>query len=172
MTRYAVLLRGVNVGGVTVRMAELAELLRERGYEEVRTVLASGNALVTSDASADAVRADIEAALRERFGYDAWVQVLATDALRAVVRAYPFERGRENWHDYVLFVPDAGVRSEILAVELDPAVERAAGGDGVVYWTVPKGDTLGSRLGKLLGKAAYKPHLTSRNLNTIEKLLV
>lgn len=169
--RYVILLRGVNVGGVTVKMAELRELLESLGYGEVRTVLASGNALVTSEASADAVKADAETALRERFGYDAWVQVLSTDALRAIVDAYPFERGREGWHDYVLFVLDAEVRSRIAALELDPAHERSAAGDGVVYWTVPKGDTLDSELGKAIGKAAYKPHLTSRNVNTLEKLL-
>src|SRR5690606_14919491 len=112
--------------------------LEARGYREVRTVLASGNVLVTSDASAPEVKADVEAALRERFGYEAWVHVLTTDALRATVDAYPFARAREGWHDYVMFVLDAGVAGRLLAVELDPAREEAAGGDGVVYWTVPK----------------------------------
>ena len=169
--RYVILLRGVNVGGVAVKMAELRELLVERGYADVTTVLASGNALVTSDASGPEVKADVEAALRERFGYDAWVHVLTTDALRAIVEAYPFERGRDGWHDYVLFVLEPRVADELLATELDPAHESAAAGDGVVYWTVPKGDTLDSVLGKAIGKAAYKPHLTSRNVNTLERLL-
>lgn len=169
--RYVILLRGVNVGGVTVKMIELRELLETLGYRDVKTVLASGNALVTSEASAASVKAEVEAALRERFGYDAWVHVLATDALRAIVEAYPFERGRDGWHDYVLFVLDADVKARILALDLDPASELAADGDGVVYWTVPKGDTLDSQLGKAIGKAAYKPHLTSRNVNTLEKLL-
>jgi len=169
--RYVILLRGVNVGGVTVKMIELRELLETLGYRDVKTVLASGNALVTSEASAASVKAEVEAALRERFGYDAWVHVLATDALRAIVGAYPFERGRDGWHDYVLFVLDADVKARILALDLDPASELAADGDGVVYWTVPKGDTLDSQLGKAIGKAAYKPHLTSRNVNTLEKLL-
>lgn len=169
--RYVILLRGVNVGGVTVKMAELRELLEARGYREVRTVLASGNALVTSEASASHVKTDVEAALRERFGYDAWVHVLTTDAVRAIVGAYPFPRGRDGWHDYVLFVLDPEVQRRLLERELDPSRERAAAGDGVVYWTVPKGDTLDSDLGKAIGKAAYKPHLTSRNVNTLEKLL-
>jgi len=169
--RYVILLRGVNVGGVTVKMIELRELLETLGYRDVKTVLASGNVLVTSEASAASVKAEVEAALRERFGYDAWVHVLATDALRVIVEAYPFERGREGWHDYVLFVLDADVKARILALDLDPASELAADGDGVVYWAVPKGDTLDSQLGKAIGKAAYKPHLTSRNVNTLEKLL-
>ena len=139
--RYVILLRGVNVGGVTVKMAELRELLESLGYGEVRTVLASGNALVTSESTAAAVKADVETALRARFGYPAWVQVFATDALRRIVEQYPFPRGREGWHDYVLFVLEDEVKARLLALELDPAHERCAGGDGVVYWTVPKGDT-------------------------------
>ena len=43
MTRYIALLRGVNVGGVTVKSADLAEVFRDLGFTEVRTVLASGN---------------------------------------------------------------------------------------------------------------------------------
>ncbi|AYF96998.1 DUF1697 domain-containing protein [Protaetiibacter intestinalis] len=169
--RYVILLRGVNVGGVTVKMAELREVLEGLGYDEVKTVLASGNALVSTAASAATVKTDVEAALRERFGYDAWVHVLTTAGLRAVVDGYPFGRGREGWHDYVLFVLDPEVHDKLLALELDPAHERAASGDGVVYWTVPKGDTLDSKLGTAIGKAAYKPHLTSRNVNTLDKLL-
>lgn len=169
--RYVILLRGVNVGGVTVKMTELRELLESLGYEEVRTVLASGNALVTTAATAEAVKADVETALRARFGYSAWVHVLETDAVRGIVDAYPFERGREGWHDYVLFVLDPAVQERLLGLELDPSHELCAGGAGVVYWTVPKGDTLDSEFGKAIGKAAYQPHLTSRNINTLEKLL-
>ena len=61
--------------------------------------------------------------------------------------------------------------AELLAVELDPETERTAGGDGVVYWTVPKGNTLDSRIGKATAAARYKPLLTTRNLNTLEKLV-
>lgn len=169
--RYVILLRGVNVGGVTVKMADLRALLESLGYAEVRTVLASGNALVTSESTAEAVKADVETALRARFGYPAWVHVLETDAVRRIVDAYPFERGRDGWHDYVLFVLEPSVAEKLLALELDPASEQCRGGDGVVYWTVPKGDTLDSELGKAIGKAAHKPHLTSRNVNTLDKLL-
>jgi len=57
-----ILLRGVNVGGVTVKMIELRELLETLGYRDVKTVLASGNALVTSEASAASVKAEVGAA--------------------------------------------------------------------------------------------------------------
>ena len=170
MTRYVALLRGVNVGGVTIKMAELAALVREGGYSDVSTVLASGNVRFDSmDAAAEAKQA-LEAALRTRFGYEAWVHVLTLDAIRGIVRAYPFARDAER-HAYVVFAVTPSVRDELLAVPLDPAVEQAAPGDGVIFWSVPKGSTLDSALGRAQAKASYKPWLTTRNLNTLEKLL-
>ena len=169
--RYAILLRGVNVAGVTMKMAELREVLTSAGFTDVATILASGNVLLTSGSDTVTVKREIDDALRAHYGYEPHVHALDLATLRTIASAYPFERGREGWHDYVLFAPDAAVRADILRFELDPALERAAEGDGVIYWTVPKGDTLGSKLGTAIGKPAFKPHLTSRNLNTVEKLL-
>ena len=169
--RYAVLLRGVNVAGVTMKMAELREVISHARFADVTTVLASGNVLLSSNDDAPTVKLRVDDSLRAHYGYEPHVHVVDLDTVRAIAEAYPFERAREGWHDYVLFAPDAAVRADILRFELDPQLERAAEGDGVVYWTVPKGDTLGSKLGTAIGKPAFKPHLTSRNLNTVEKLL-
>ena len=47
MTAWVALLRGVNVGGITIRNADLAALMRDDlGFDDVRTVLASGNVRV------------------------------------------------------------------------------------------------------------------------------
>jgi uncharacterized protein (DUF1697 family) len=159
----------MNVGGVTIKMAELASLVESLGHSQVRTVLASGNVLLDSRDAAPAVKQALEAALRERFAYDAWVHVLTVDAIRDLVRNYPFPREADR-HAYVVFAVTPSVRDELLAVPLDAEVEQAAPGEGVVYWSVPKGLTLDSALGRAQAKAAYKPWLTTRNLNTIEKL--
>jgi len=170
MTRFVVLLRGVNVGGVTVKMAELAETVRGLGYDEVRTVLASGNVLLTTTEDADTVKARLEASLRERFGYEAWVHVLPQARVRAIVEGYPFARSGDR-HAYVVFVLRPELLDALAAVELDPAVEQSARGDGVLYWSTPKGQTLDSTMGKAQSSAKHKPWLTTRNLNTLEKLL-
>ena len=48
MTRYAAFLRGVNVGGVNLKMADVAKAFSEAGFDKVRTILASGNVLLDS----------------------------------------------------------------------------------------------------------------------------
>lgn len=170
MTSYVALLRGVNVGGVNMKMSDLADVVRGLGYDDVRTVLASGNVLFTTTDAADTAKVRLEAALRERFGYEAWVHVLTREAVASIVAAYPFERSADR-HAYVVFILKPELADELMAVELDPAVERAARGDGVLYWTTPKGSTLDSAMGKAQSSGKHKPWLTTRNLNTLEKLL-
>ncbi len=170
MTRYVGLLRGVNVGGIRMTMKDLADTVRTLGYDSVRTVLASGNVLFETDDDRATAKRRLEQALRERFEYEAWVHVLTVDELRRIADGYPFERTADR-HAYVVSAPDAEVRAAILAVPLDASLERVEEGDGVVYWTIPKGMTLETAFSKAQGSKAAKPHVTNRNLNTVEKLL-
>ena len=63
-SRYAILLRGVNVGGITVKMTELRAVLEDLGLDDVRTLLATGNAVVTSGWDSAEIKARVEQALR------------------------------------------------------------------------------------------------------------
>jgi uncharacterized protein (DUF1697 family) len=172
MTRYAAFLRGVNVGGVNLKMADVATALADAGFGNVRTILASGNVMLESSAAADAVRTKAETALRQRFGYDAWVLVYRIDTVRAIVDAYPFEPEVDGCQSYVTFVTDTDVLDELaaLADETGPE-EKISRGDGVIYWQVPKNRTLDSTIGKTMGKKRYKSSTTTRNLRTLEKVL-
>lgn len=172
MTNYAAFLRGVNVGGVNLKMAEVASALTDAGFTNVRTLLASGNVLLESPAGAPGVRKKAEATLREKFGYDAWVLVYDLKTVRAVVDAFPFEPEVDGYQSYVTFVADAAVLDELSALDKDAGPkEKIAGGDGVVYWQVPKGSTLDSTIGKTMGKPRYKSSTTTRNLRTLGKVL-
>jgi len=175
MTKYAAFLRGVNVGGVNLKMAEVASGLAEAGFANVRTILASGNVLLESSAGVAAVRKKAEATLRERFGYDAWVLVYDIDTVRAVVDGYPFEREVDGYQSYVTFVADKAVLNELTALaglgEGAGSDETISRGEGVVYWQVPKGSTLDSTIGKTMGKPRYKSSTTTRNLRTLAKVL-
>lgn len=172
MTRYAVFLRGVNVGGVNLKMADVATVLTDAGFDAVKTILASGNVLLESSASVATVRSRVAAALRDRFGYDAWVLAYDMDTLRAIVAAYPFEREADGQQSYVTFVSEAPVLAELAALGKKAGPdEKISRGEGVVYWQVPKGATLDSTIGKTMGKPRYKSSTTTRNLRTLDKVL-
>lgn len=182
MTRFVALLRGVNVGGITIRSADLAELFRSLGFSEVKTVLASGNVLFETEATvgslrdAAALKTAIESGLRKRFGYEAWIVLTEHAELAGIVEGFPYEEV-DSMQPSVVFSSDPAVTASIGAFvdALDPAarpVERAVVRDGqIVYWEVPKGHSLDTALSKFLAKPRFKTATTTRNLRTLRKLL-
>ncbi|MBF4608095.1 DUF1697 domain-containing protein [Curtobacterium sp. VKM Ac-1393] len=171
MSKWIALLRGVNVNGITIKSADLAELFRGRGFDDVRTVLASGNVVFATDADAADLKTSIEQALRDRFGYDAWIVLVRHEDLTAVIEGFPFERSDDR-HDYVVFGSDDHALDALLdGPALDDAVERVSRGHGVVYWSCPKGSSTDTVFAKRAGAARFKRTTTTRNTNTLRKLL-
>lgn len=171
MARWVALLRGVNVNGITIRSAELAALFRELGYEDVRTVLASGNVVFTADGDAASVEGAVEQGLRDRFGYDAWIVLVPHERLAAIAEGFPFPSGPDR-HDYVVFGSEAAALDALLEdLTVDDSVERVARGDGVVYWSCPKGSSTDTAFAKRAAAARFKRTTTTRNTNTLRKLL-
>jgi uncharacterized protein (DUF1697 family) len=172
MTQYAAFLRGVNVGGVNLKMADVANAFEETGFTNVRTILASGNVILESRSGVDAVRKKAETALRDTFGYDAWVLAYPIDTIATISKNFPFEREVEGHHSYVTFVTDEKVLDELAALGKEAGDdEKIKRGKGVIYWQVPKTGTLDTTIGKTMGKKRYKSSTTTRNLRTIDKVL-
>lgn len=97
----------MNVGGVTLKLGEVRRVFTDAGFTAVRTILASGNVVFDSPEAVGAVRAEAEKALRDAFGYDAWVLADDLGTVAAVAEAYPFDGKVEGRHSYVTFVSDA-----------------------------------------------------------------
>ena len=171
--RVVALLRGVNVGGVRLSMRELAAALEARGFIAVRTVLASGNVVLTTEQEDPrAVAAVVSAVVLARFGFDVAVIGVALPSVRAAVERYPFDRA-EDRHAYVVFAEEPAALGELLASAgvLNDAVERVRRGDGVLYWDAPKGETLTTAFGRHFGRRQRSGAVTTRNLRTLEKII-
>ena len=101
MTRYLVLLRGINVGGRNkMPMVALRELLESHGHTKVSTYIASGNVILSSDRSASAIKRELEEALPDAFKLDSEliaVLVLTLAELRAVVRKRTTATRSSSW---------------------------------------------------------------------------
>ena len=172
---FAVFLRGINVGGIRIAMKDLCRVLSDAGFAEVQTVLASGNVVLRAETADPAdVKESVQATLRAAFGYDAWVIVKNREQVAAIIDGYPFTPADDGVprHAYAVMTTGQDVVKKLLAdcPGLSP-VERAAAGGDVLYWEVPKGSTLESKLSKHMAKAKYKPLTTTRNLNTMHKVL-
>ena len=175
-TRFVALLRGVNVGGVKITNAALATTFATEGFENIATVLASGNVafdVAENGSELSRVKARIEAALRRDFEYDAWIVLHTQQQIAQIAMGYPFSRTDEADHPYVVFSSSPDIADELLSegTRILSQVEALHGGTGVLYWRVPKGSSLDTPFAKLVAKARYKAHLTTRNLRTVEKLV-
>lgn len=173
MAEWVALLRGVNVGGITVRSVDLKALFTDLGFTEVRTVLASGNVVFSAEGDRARLKSGIETALRERFGYDAWIVLVSREEVAAAVAGFPFaasDPGRQPW---VIFCSEEAVRRELLdgASDFDPLTDPVAEGDKVIYWNPVTGATTSTTFAKLLAKPRYKATTTNRNLRTLQKII-
>ncbi|WP_373490351.1 DUF1697 domain-containing protein [Parasphingorhabdus sp.] len=69
MTTFVALLRAANVGGTgTLPMAQLRELCARAQFTNIRTYIASGNAIFASDLDENEVRAALEEQLENHAG--------------------------------------------------------------------------------------------------------
>lgn len=173
MTRYAALLRGINVGGKKrVPMAELREVLAGLGYTDVKTYLNSGNAVFTTEGDPDDLTVAIEEALAAHFGFAIDTFVVDGPYLRRVIDACPFPADElEGKQLHVNFLSeDPGDRfDQIKAADFAPEDFRL--GEKAVYLYAPAG--LGvSKLGVELArpKVVKGLRVTSRNWNTVKAL--
>ncbi|MEU8978131.1 MULTISPECIES: DUF1697 domain-containing protein [unclassified Streptomyces] len=174
-TRYAALLRGINVGGAKkVPMAELRTLMEGLGYGDVRTYLQSGNAVFSADhGDEDSLAAELAGAIEKHFGFTVGVLVRDHAYLTAVREACPFPAAELEGKQLHATYFSGPVDAERFA-SVDPAAflpEEFRLGDRVLYLYAPDG------LGRSkLAEALSRPRLlkgvtaTSRNWNTVVKL--
>ncbi len=174
-TRYAALLRGINVGGAKkVPMAELRTLMEGLGHGDVRTYLQSGNAVFSSDrGDEDSLAAELAEAVEKHFGFTVGVLVRDHTYLKAVREACPFpaaELEAKQLHATYFSGPvDARRFADVAQDAFLPEEYRL--GDRVLYLYAPDG------LGRSkLAEALARPKLlkgilaTTRNWNTVVKL--
>lgn len=171
MTRWVMLLRGINVGGTgTLRMADLRALLEKLGGQHVDTYIQSGNVvfsgLVDADAFGEIVAAEIELA----HGFRPRVLVVAEEDFREICRNYPFRDAFEapkTGHVWFLSGPATPDAAALSALAADS--ERFEIAERAFYLHAPDGigrSKLAERAERLLGVPA-----TARNLNTCQKLV-
>ncbi len=170
--KFCAFLRGVNVNGTSMKMAEVCAVFEKAGMADVSSVLASGNILFSSGKGKTELKKLLEKAMSEYFAYEAFLFVKDKNEVEAIVSNKPFE-ATADFHIYG-FAGIDGIEKTLMA-EFEKS-EKTKGEEAKItannfYWKVPKGNTLDSTFGKILGRKGLKNAFTSRNLNTFEKVL-
>ena len=169
MSTRILLVRAVNVGGAKLPMAEFREMLAELGGENVRTYIASGNAVLDVPGNAAEFDRSVEKALTAKYGYTREVISRSPQELDAALKAHPFEVSEPK---YSYIAPLTG----------NPTKEAAAKaqeiGTGEDQWALI-GNDLHIRYANGAGRAELDMNKvlkrlgvqgTARNLNTVQAL--
>jgi uncharacterized protein (DUF1697 family) len=163
MTAYVALLRAVNVAGTgKLAMSELRAMGEECGFGDVRTFIASGNLLFTSELDEAEAAARVEARLEQYFGKRVPVFVRTAAELTATAAANPFADDKPS-RVMVHFIAEEPVPA-MLAEARDVAGERLALGPRSIFVSYGEG------IGKTRLKLPAVKHGTARNMNSVAKM--
>ena len=172
MGRKLALLRGVNVGGRVLPMAELRNICAGLGWQEVRTYIQSGNVVFESGDKAAALEAALETAITERFGFRVPVIVRTPAQWAAYPAGNPFaQAARDEPNRLMLLVskrPPAADAVETLQARATMGEQVGRAGDGLWIWF--REGAGNSKLSPVLIDKLIDSPATSRNFRTVMKL--
>jgi uncharacterized protein (DUF1697 family) len=175
MPHRVAFLRAVNVGGHTIRMADLRASFEALGFEAVETFIASGNVVFdSSEADDEKLELVIERALEADFGYPIETFVRSMEEVAEVAARDPFDRTDPGGDGRSVFVAFLDRRPTTEATQR--LVDLATGDDtfAVVgreaYWLRHGGIGTSPFSSGFMEKTLGMP-ATIRGLPTIEKLL-
>lgn len=172
MAVWIALLRGINVGGATLKMKDLAATLEDLRLEDVKTYIQSGNVVFKSGRkNAARLAGDIRKAIAKAHKVDPHVIVLSQKTLERAAAANPFPEAEDNPKSVHLYFLDSAPKkpdTDKLAATAGKN-ERFALKGAVFYLHTPEGfgvSKLAERAEKALGVPA-----TARNWRTVGKLI-
>lgn len=167
------LLRGINLAGHNkVSMSDLRSLLADAGFEEVRTILQSGNVIVTPPGKGvSRLGATIETAIENRIGLRIRVMTRTREEMAAIVAGNPFlDSGADAKFLHTVFLDTAPDQNRVSDLDPDRSPpDRFSVSGREIYVHYPGGSGR-SKLNldyfeKKLGVAG-----TARNWNTVTRL--
>jgi uncharacterized protein (DUF1697 family) len=172
--RHVVLLRGINVGaGQRVAMADLRAFGLALGFAEARTLLQSGNLVLTGEAeTGSALEARLEAEAQARLALKSDFLVRTADEWRQAVAQNPFpDAARDDPSHLVAFFLKAEPSAEACA-----ALVSAIQGREIVRvigrtcWMVYPDGIGDSKLTNVVVERRLGVRGTGRNWNTLGKI--
>ncbi len=178
MTRYVAFLGSINVGGNRLLMADLREALEREDFENVETVVASGNVLFDHEERPPQGIADkIAWVVQDRFEIDSLSVVKTRDELVAAVEQNPFHgAGPQHGEDkfvHTIFL-DGQPRDENFTMMVDEyksrGPEHIALGDRMLFvdyiGSVGDSKLTGAFLERRLGCKG-----TARNMRSLKRII-
>lgn len=173
MDQYIALLRGINVGGKTVKMDRLKACFEGLGFSAVQTYIQSGNVLFEANAeSLVALLKTLEEALLADFGFDIAVLLLTSNELAQLLTENPYA-GRtlaEGERVYVTLLESVPTPQVVEALPQDPRSPDQYIIRGRAAWLLCPGGYGRTVYNNAWFEKKLKIKATTRNLETMTTL--
>lgn len=171
--RYVALLGSINVGGNRLKMAELKAALEDEGFENVATVVASGNVLFDHSKAADAqLEGRLAQIVKNRFDIDSFAAVRSEAELERAVEDNPFLEDGEAKFVHTIFLSEPLDREAFERfADGYSGPERLAAGEREFFVDFREGVGR-SKLDPALAKAkVLRGRATARNVRSLRRIL-
>jgi uncharacterized protein (DUF1697 family) len=173
MTRYIAFLRAINVGGRTVKMDKLKELLAMPGFKNIATYIQSGNVVIEhKETDREVLIAKIEAKLLKGLGYEVKTLLRTIPELEAIIEHTPFKNPAEDMKQHVSFLsaePDKDAAKALMGLQTEAEQFRIVGTE--VYILVKKGAYGETLFSNTFLEKKLKLSATTRNWATVNKMV-
>jgi uncharacterized protein (DUF1697 family) len=172
MTVYVAMLRGVNVGGNSLKMDWLRQACEDLGWQNVRTYVQSGNIVFASRASAARLAQSLKATIDAQTRLPVTVVLRSAADMERIVAVNPFlkQKGIDVTKLHVTFLDKVPVKPALARLDALAGARdqyRLNGSELYLNCPINYGETRLSNgaIEKVLGVGA-----TTRNLKTVTTL--
>jgi uncharacterized protein (DUF1697 family) len=174
MPTYISLIRGINVGGhKKIKMDELRKAVETLGFEQVRTLIQSGNLVFKAAKQApSSLSRKLEALIAKRFGHEVAVITKTPAELADAIQNNPFlkETGIDLSRLHVTFLSGRPEAADVRKLEAIPSRDDRFHWQGdLLYLHLPNGAGE-SKLAAAPFEKLLSVQATTRNWNTVNNL--
>lgn len=174
MTRYVAFFASINVGGNRLTMADLRYAFEREEFENVETVVASGNVLFDFDDRPTEGLEDLFGHMMlERFDLNTFAAVRNPEEVRIAVEGNPFTGIGQDHNVHTVFLersPDQAAFDKMVADYADRGPEKIALGPRSIYIDYVNG--MGeSKLTNAFMERRLGSRGTARNVRSLARIL-
>jgi uncharacterized protein (DUF1697 family) len=171
MGTYIAFVRGVNVGGIALKMEDLKAMLEYIGFSKVRTYIQSGNAVFESkETNKRRMEAEIAQELKNELDRDIGVIVKSFEELRRIAESHPLAELGDSKNLYVTFLSYDPTKPDVEALmETMNEIDRHEVTNRIVYSYYGQGYGNSKRSNNFLEKM-LKVVATTRNWKVVREL--
>lgn len=172
--QFIIFLKGINVGGNNIiRMQELKKVLSENGFENITTIIQSGNIILSSEKSRSEIREIVHQLIQANFNLDIPVIVTNKVEIESSLEKFPFyDQSSDESQLHITFL-----EREVDSDEWDKKFSKILSeetyklSNSILYLYTPNGYHK-SKLNASSIASKLKINATNRNLKTLKKVLL